>query len=177
MIHPKQQLSEKLRRLSREWIDHGLPSREVLDQTAAALTAWKAQHKVTGIWPQPPLMVTATIDDGIGQGIEMISRYAKVVGLQVQALGLMQQPEHIIETCQHYRPAILGLTILQLDSDDDLADIGHNLPTGTTLIAGGPVFKFDPEMAQRCGVTYTASNVAYFINYLLDWEPGHGTPS
>lgn len=156
-------------------MSHGLPSREVLDQTTAELNTWKQHHSVTGIWPQRPLMLTTTLDDGIGQGLAIISQYAEVAGLQVQPLGLMQRPDHIIAACRQHRPAILGLTILQLDSDDDLASIGHNLPPGTALVAGGPVFKFDPEMAQRCSVTYMAASVAYFIDYLLNWEPAHGT--
>lgn len=175
MIRHQTQLRNTLHQLCREWMTHGVPSSEGLDQTAEGLRAWKQQYGVSGIWSKPLLMVTATIDDGIGQGIEIITRYAEIAGLQVQSLGLMQDPVHIIASCRQCRPAILGLTILQLDSDEALAHIGHNLPSDTVLVAGGPVFKYDPEMAQRCGVTYAAANVAYFIKFLLNWEPGHGT--
>lgn len=170
----KEALRDKLNSLSREWMASGLPSGAALRQAADGLTLWKQTHGVTGIWPRIPLMMTATIDDGIGQGIEIISMYAKVAGLRVRSLGLMQQPDHIIDTCRNQRPSILGLTILQLDSDDVLARIGHHLPPETALVAGGPVFKYDPDMALRCGVTYAAANVADFIDYLLKWEPGHG---
>jgi len=57
--------------------------------------------------------------------------------------------------------------MLQLDSEEELVSIAHRLPAGTCLIAGGPAFRHDPEMAQRCGVHYVAANVAYFIDYLL----------
>ncbi len=63
------------------------------------------------------------------------------------------------------------MTVLQLDSDDDLARVGHALPARTRLIAGGPVFKFDPDMADRCGIDYVAPSVAHFVAYLLRW-PG-----
>jgi methylmalonyl-CoA mutase cobalamin-binding subunit len=175
MTRPSGQLREQLHRLSQEWMAQGLPSRQVLDHTAAGLRDWKQCHAVTGIWPQRPLMATATIDDGIGQGIEIISRYAEVAGLRIQPLGLMQTPESIVAHCRRYHPAILGLTILQLDSDEALARIGHQLPSDTALIAGGPVFKFDPQMARRCGVTYAAPNLACFINFLLNWTPDHDT--
>lgn len=173
MNHGTEQLRDKLHSLSREWIARGLPSADALRQAAVELSAWKDTHGVQGIWERSPQMVTATIDDGIGQGIEIISIYAQLAGLQVDPLGLMQAPDHIIYRCKKQRPAILGLTILQLDSDEALAHIGHHLPPETALVAGGPVFKFDPDMAQRCGVTYMAANVADFIGYLLGWEPGH----
>ncbi len=166
-------LRNELRRLSQNWIEQGQPPREKLNQTANELRRWKKQHAVEGIWSKPPLMVTATLDDGIGQGIEIINLYADVAGFELHFLGVLQSPDAILEACRQYRPAILGLTILQLDSDEDLARIGRHLPPDTALVAGGPVFQYDPELAQRGGVTYAAPNLAGFIDFLLDWEPGH----
>jgi len=120
-------------------------------------------------------MLTATLDDGIGQGISLIERFAAAAGLEVQRIGLLQYPGFILERCHILQPAMLGLTVLQLDSDDDLAEVGLNRPVQTSIVAGGPAFKFDPEMGKRCRVDYIAPNVAYFINYLLDWKP-HDRP-
>lgn len=164
-------LNEKLSRLIRQWISTGLPSRQVLESTADELSKWKQKRAISGLWPSMPLMLTATLDDGIGQGISLIERYASVAGLEVRRIGLLQGPEVILKKCHLLQPAILGLTVLQLDSDDDLADVGHNRPSDTCIIAGGPVFKFDPDMGRRCRVDYVAPNVAYFLDYLVGWTP------
>ncbi len=163
-------LATKIGHICQKWMGQGLPSREGLEKIVVEFTAWKQKHQVTGIWSSQPLMLTATLDDGIGQGIEIIERFADMIGLQVQPLGLMQKPAAIVAACNQYQPDFLGLTVLQLDSDDDLAYVGHRLPTQTCLIAGGPVFKFDPQMAMRCRVDYAAPDVAYFMNFLLNWH-------
>jgi hypothetical protein len=162
---------DKLGQISRHWISSGLPSHQALQSTADDLEKWKLKRDIPGLWPDTPLMLTATLDDGIGQGIAIIERFAALAGLEVQRIGLLQYPGFIIEKCHILRPALLGLTVLQLDSDDALAEIGRNRPLQTTIIAGGPAFKFDPDMGRRCRVDYVAPNVGYFLEYLLDWAP------
>ena len=159
----------ELRRYVALWTVGGLPSRQGLDAAADELEHWKAIHRVDGLWPRRPLMLTATLDDGIGQGLQIIHRYADILGMDILPLGLLQTPEAIIAACRKREPDFLGLTILQLDSDDDLCQVGHSLPPKTMLIAGGPVFKFDPEMTGRCKVGYVAEDVSCFIEFLLDW--------
>lgn len=166
-----QPLRDKLGQISRQWISAGLPSHGELESTADALAQWKLDRAISGIWPYAPLMLTATLDDGIGQGISIIERYAGVAGLEVQRIGLLQYPGFIVEKCHILKPALLGLTVLQLDSDDSLAEVGRNRPPHTAIIAGGPAFTFDPDMGERCQVDYVAPNVAYFLGYLLSWEP------
>lgn len=167
------ELKKRLGRISQKWISEGLPSRQVLECTAETLSQWKSDRRVGGVWPGHPLMmVTATIDDGIGQGIQIIERYAKLMGLKVAHIGLLLDPDTIIDRCRRLQPDVLGITVLQLDSDDALCRVGHNLPSKTRLIAGGPAFGFDADMATRCNVDYVASNVAYFIDYLLKRLPG-----
>ena len=165
------ELFTKLKHLTQQWIKSGLPSRETLLKTAEELTLWKRQHGLEGIWKLPPRLFTATLDDGIGQGIRMIELYAGIVGMQVYPLGWVQQPETIVAACKQQMPDYLGLTVLQPDSEEGLCYIGHRLPTATRLIAGGPAFKYDPELGQRCAVHYTAVNVAFFMEFLLqmDW--------
>lgn len=161
-------LREKIRRITDKWLSGGLPSREKLESTVISLDRWKQDHQVKGIWPnRRPLMATTTLDDGLGQGLQVIERYAAAAGLRVNQLGLLKKPDFIVEQCHRLQPDFLGLTILQLDSEDDLARVGHGKPPETVLIAGGPVFKFDPPMAQRCKVDYVAPNVAYFMDFLL----------
>ena len=116
-------------------------------------------------------MLTATLDDGMGHGLALIERFAAVMGVSVSPLGLLIKPEAIIAACTQAKPDFLGLTVLQLDSDDDLARVSRNLPANTCLIAGGPAFRYDPEMAERCAVSHVAENVAYFIDFVLNWTP------
>jgi methylmalonyl-CoA mutase cobalamin-binding subunit len=164
-------LREKLVQLSREWMITGLPSRQGLEAAADDLLRWKAAQKAQSAWAVPPLLLTATLDDGLGQGLQIIHRYAQLMGMRIVPLGLLQTPEAIVAACRRHRPDFLGLTVLQLDSDDDLCQVGHSLDARTCLIAGGPVFKFDPELAQRCNVGFVARDVACFIDFLLKWSP------
>jgi hypothetical protein len=113
-----EQLRQKLRRICNQWIAEGLSSREVLERTADALERWKQSHQIGGIWPLRPLLATATLDDGVGQGLAIIVRYAEVVGLDVLRIGLLQQPQTIIDTCRQRQPAFLGLTVLHLIGGD-----------------------------------------------------------
>jgi hypothetical protein len=61
----------------------------------------------------------------------------------------------------------LGVTVLQIDSEEDLRWIGESLPEGTRLVAGGAAFRTDPDLSGRCGVDFVAGDVAAFISYLL----------
>lgn len=161
-------LRSELERLSAGWIENGLPSREKVVSAAHTLMRFKQRHGLIGLWPSPPRMLSATLDDAIGQGIDIINLFAGVIGLDVGFLGLMQTPQKIVAACSRVRPRYLGVTVLQLDTEDDLAAIGHQLPPTTRLIAGGPAFKYDPELAQRCGVHAAAADVARFIEFLLN---------
>lgn len=155
-------------RLSCQWMAAGLPSRQALDDAARVLQRLRQQLPVQGLWKHPPSMVTATLDDGLGQGLAVIEKYAAVIGLRLISLGLMQSPEAIMDACHRYRPEFLGLTILQFDAEADLTAIANNLPPNTRIVAGGPVFKGDPDFALRTGTHYAARNVADFLRFMLD---------
>jgi methylmalonyl-CoA mutase cobalamin-binding subunit len=154
---------------ARQWQAAGLPSRQSLDQTAQELVCLRNQLKVLCIFRQPPCMVTATLDDGLGQGLGIIERYAAAIGIRLISLGLMQPPPVIVAACRRHRPEFLGMTILQFDTEDDLRTISENLPRNTRIIAGGPVFSADPGFAARTGTHYAARNVADFLQFMLDW--------
>lgn len=154
--------------LSNRWLATALPTRQGLDEAALKLERLRERLRVPGIWKNPPSMVTATLDDGLGQGLAIIEKYAVVIGIRLISLGLMQAPGAVIHACRRHRPEFLGLTILQLDSEDDLTAIANNLPIETRIVAGGPVFKGDPDFAGRTGTHYAAKNVADFMRFMLD---------
>jgi len=139
-----------------------------LDKSAADLQALRNQLKVQGLWAQPLRMVTATLDDGLGQGLAIIEHFAVAIGMRLVSLGLMRTPEEIVNACRHEVPDFLGVTILQFDTEDDLAEISQQLPPHTRIIAGGPVFIGDPGFAARTGTHYAARNVADFLRFMVN---------
>ncbi|GAB6904340.1 hypothetical protein JCM12296A_01740 [Desulfosarcina cetonica] len=166
---------ESVARVADTWLASGLPSRQVLDQTADELLALRRQIGVGGIWQDPPTLVTATLDDGLGQGLAVIEKYATLIGMRVIRLGLMQTPEAVIDACRRHQADYLGLTVLQYDTEDAVCAIARELPDHTRIIAGGPVFRGDPDFAQRAGVHYAARNVAAFLRFMLAAAPGSGS--
>jgi len=147
-----------------------LPSRSGLEKAAGELCEWKVKTGVSGLWDTPPLMITATLDDGLGHGLEVIRMFSETAGLEIIDLGLLVTPEKIIISCKINKPDLLGLTVLQFDSEEDILMISKNLPSKTKIIAGGPVFTADPGFARRTGIHFVAKNAAYFIRFLLQFE-------
>jgi hypothetical protein len=147
------------------------PSRNELLSAAERVLAWKREHNTGSLWPRPPLMVTATLDDAWGHGLEVIHLYGEVAGLLMIPLGLLKPPEEVIQACVFHKPDILGLTILQFDTEDALIEIRNNIPEQTRIVAGGPLFGADPDLARRTGIDFVARNAAAFIDYLLNFQP------
>ena len=131
---------------------------------------WKVNTGVSGLWDIPPLMITATLDDGLGHGLEVIRMFSEAVGLEIIDLGLLVTPEKIITACKKNKPELLGLTVLQFDSEENILMISRNLQSKTKIIAGEPVFTAGREFARRAGIHFAAKNVAYFIQFLLQFE-------
>ena len=157
-----------IHQLAGDWISSGLPSHQEVDQAADRLLSLREKLDIQGLWALPPVMVTATLDDGLGQGLAVIEKYATTIGIRLVSLGLMQTPEAIIAACHRTQPDFLGMTVLQFDTEDDLIAIAAHLPPKTRIVAGGPVFSGDPEFAERTGTHYAARHVAYFLRFILD---------
>ena len=160
-------LSQKLENLLEEWKASGMPGRDTLMKTGQALLDWRASESIDGLWFETPVFATATLDDAWGHGLELIALYAKVMGMKVVPLGLEKSAEVIITACHDIRPDYLGLTVLRFDAEEDLCEVGWKIPAVTRLIAGGPIFKADPEIAVRANVHFTAKDVAAFIRFFL----------
>jgi methanogenic corrinoid protein MtbC1 len=104
----------------------------------------------------------------LDKGLRIINLYSEVAGLRVIPIGLLQPPEKIIDTCNKHLPYILGLTVLQFDSEEMLTKISIEISPKIKIVAGGPVFTADSELAKRTGVHFAARNVASFLEYLLN---------
>lgn len=146
------------------------PTREAYLNAARGLTAWRSDRNHPGLWALAPLMVTATIDDGMGHGLEVIENLAEAAGVRIYSLGLLQSPESIIKACLELNPRFLGLTVLQFDSDDWVADIVRKLPSSTLLVAGGTAYQYDEDFARRTGTHMVVKNGAAFLRFLMNWN-------
>ena len=121
-----------------------------------------------GVWPSPPLMMTATLDDAIGQGLKIIHLYSRLAGMNVEQLGLMLPPEKIIEACRQSKPDVLGLTILQFHSEETLCDLVERLPSQTKVIVGGPIFKSFSREEVNAKDYHVLNDIRHFLDFLLD---------
>ncbi len=163
-------LRKKIATLLNYWDETGLPSRAGYEDAAADLLEWKRSEDVTGIWKHPLCMITSTLDDGLGQGLELIHLFSEIAGLKIRSLGLCRPPEIIIEECIKHRPEFLGLTVLQFDSEEDLSRICRDIPAYTNVISGGPIFSGDPDLSERAGIQFVAKNAAAFLRFVLDFK-------
>lgn len=165
-------LREKLASLVQQWQGDGLPGRYAFEFIASDLIEWKQTNRISGLWKTPPTMMTATLDDFVGKGIEIIGLFAEIAGIEVTPLGVMQSPETILKECNRQHPSLLGLTVLRTFVFEDLVYIGHNIPSNTLLIVGGgPCLQSDPEIATRANLRFVAKDVKDFIQFMLNFQP------
>jgi len=159
-----------------DWSRQGKPTREDYLEGARKLEALRRQSEWGGLWPKSPSMVTATLDDGWGHGLDIIEALAASVGVEVHSLGVLQSPATIVKACRDRQPDLLGLTVLQFDSDEALIQITRALPPVTTLIAGGAAYLYDPEFAERTGTHAVALDGRAFVQFLLGYQPAYQPP-
>lgn len=175
--HDVSRLRERIDALLQRWDEAGLPGRQTLKASARELRTWREEQGIAGLWRSPPSMATATLDDGFGFGLEVIEGFAEALGLRVHRLGLLLPPERVVAACRELRPEVLGLTVLQFDTEEALIEVARGLPPETRLIAGGAVLGADPDLARRAGLDFVARDAAAFLRYLLSPEPGSRGPS
>ncbi len=142
-------------------------SRAEIFRTGEILLDRKEASPVKELWHSPPSMLTTTLDDAIGQGLQIIHLFSRLAGMDVNPLGLMQSPEKIIDACSQSKPDILGLTILQFHSEETLCDILAHLPPQTRVIVGGPIFKaMSPQELELKGYL-VLNDIRHFIDFIL----------
>jgi len=134
------------------------------------LLEWKTQNNINGLWDITPIMMTATIDDAIGQGLKMIHLFSCLAGIDIISLGLMQSKETIIERCQKQHADFLGMTILQFDTESVLNTIIPKIPEKMCVLVGGPIFKTIPkkELHEKKYVPF--NNICDYLTFLLNLE-------
>jgi methylmalonyl-CoA mutase cobalamin-binding subunit len=175
-IHDRQALDHRIRRHLEAWRGRR-PSREELMEAADAVTAFRKAKGIAGLWPDPPLMITATLDDAFGHGLEVIHRFGRAAGLRLLPLGTLQTAAAVADACRRHRPHLLGLTVLQFDTEADLIRLRGAIPCATRVVAGGPVFAADPDLAARAGIDHVARDAAAFWEFLLGFDPAADPPA
>ncbi|MFZ5564589.1 MAG: hypothetical protein ACOZBW_11095 [Thermodesulfobacteriota bacterium] len=164
-----------LARLCAGWEDRGLFPRNRLMITGRSLAAWKQRHAIAGLWPTAPTLATATLDDGLGMGLDLIELYAGVAGMRVERLGLLAEPEDLMAACERRRPDFLGLTVLRDDAMDLLdTRIAPAVPAGTTILAGGPVFRLLPSSERKEKPYVILPDLPAFVRFVLNLKPAGG---
>ena len=138
-----------------------------MHETADALVQWRSEKHVPGLWPNPPRMLGATLDDAWGMGIELILKYARVLGVETRFLGTLLSWSEIAAACQENLPDYLGLTVLQVDSEEDLIALRTHTPAAVKIIAGGPAFIVDAELQQRVGIDVVAKDLPAFLRFFI----------
>ena len=149
------------------WEASGLPGRATLHDIADDLMKWRSGNNIPGLWKTPPRMVGATLDDAWGVGVELILKYAKVLGVETHYLGVLVPWPDIVAACSTFRPDYLGLTLLQLASEDDVAALREQLSPEVKIIAGGPVFKIDAGLQKRVTIDFVAKDLSAFLHFLM----------
>lgn len=167
MPSTREDLRQHLESLLAQWRKEGIPTPCALQNIFQETIQEQSHPGDQGLWESPPLMLTATLDDGWGNGLRIIESCARTAGLSIRSLGLLQSPEAISSACNEERPDLLGLTMLHSDSEPALSYVSLHIPAETRLIAGGPPFQSDPELAARAGVYFVARNVADFLEFIL----------
>lgn len=164
-------LSMALTRLCTAWEARGLFSRNRVMSTGRQLVRWKQQHDISGLWHKAPVLVTATLDDGLGMGLDLIELYAAVAGMRVERLGLLMDSDTLVQQCQASRPDFLGLTVLREDAMELLdTQIAPAVLPETTILAGGPAFKLLPLKERREKPYVILPDLTAFVRYVLSLD-------
>jgi methylmalonyl-CoA mutase cobalamin-binding subunit len=146
----------------------GMTSSELL-AAGRELLARKKAEGLAGIFPVPPRLMTATLDDGLGQGLSLIHCFAELAGLTILPLGLMRTPAAVVDECRRQRPDILGLTVLHDDTEEDLCElIIPRIPDTVRVIVGGPVFKAMTAETLARKPYRVLNSIPLFLAFLLD---------
>jgi hypothetical protein len=135
------------------------------------LLEWKKEKNIVGLWEYPPKIVTATIDDAIGQGLKIIHLFSQIAGLEIIHLGLMQSQKTIIDACNTQKPAFLGMTILQFDTEEILNTIIPQLPETIHVLVGGPIFKMIPDHTLQYKKYISFNHISDYLAFLCNYEP------
>ena len=105
-VCPSQEFRQKISDYILTW--EATPgTRESYLKAAEDLSEWRSARNCGGLWDAPPLMLTATLDDGWGYGLEVIEKLAAAAGVQIRSLregdGSDRHREESVHLCRSIR--------------------------------------------------------------------------
>lgn len=145
------------------WSREGIPPRWTLVEDLKKLIQLKKSLDVSSVMPVPFRLITATLDDGWGLGIEIIHHACDVLGIHYIFLGLMKSANEIAQACESENPDAVGVTVLQDDTVEELLLLRRLLPVQTELFAGGPGIR---EFKPPAGVLIL-NNIIDFMSHFV----------
>ena len=146
---------------------HEKLSRKAMIHASEAIESFMHENNIDSLWSTPTTLCTATLDDALGQGLDIIEIFSRVLGMTVKRIGLLCHVDDIITTCQLLQPDYLGMTVLQFDSEIDMKRISVALPQKTCFVAGGPLFQIESDFAIRCNIDFAARDILAYIEFLI----------
>ncbi|MEJ5299511.1 MAG: cobalamin-dependent protein [Thermodesulforhabdaceae bacterium] len=149
------------------WEKSGIPPRWSLLEELKKLQSLRISLGLSSICENPPRLITATLDDGWGLGIEVIHMACNALGIPYNFLGLMKTPEEIVDACASDPPDIVGVTVIQEDSAEELLRLRRLLQPNILILAGGPGLK-DPAEISHENNLIIVKNVSHFIRMIID---------
>lgn len=152
-------LFEAINSTIEKWQQEGIPPRWTLIEELKKLSNLRKSLGIPSILPYPFRILTTTLDDGWGLGLDIIHHACDVFGIDYTFLGFLKSPEEIIEACSREMPNALGVTVIQEESLDSLLEIRRMLPDYVEVFAGGPGLQ---ELPTCKGIT-VLKNVLEFI--------------
>lgn len=163
----KDLFTNAVRELARSWRENGVPPRRQLREQLRDLQESRRQLGIASLRETSAAIVTATIDDGWGHGIETVALCARALGLAVHELGLEVRPGEIAAACHALQPRYLALTVLHMESEAKLRQVVRNMPARTDVIVGGAFVQNVPDALERLGII-PARRLLDFLELLLE---------
>ena len=165
-MNARRMFRREVEQLLHHWQSDGPPPRWRLREQLKDLKANRQTLGIPSLWAVPPAIVTATLDDGWGHGIETVALCARALGMTLHTLGLLVPPSEIAAACRRLRPDFLALTVLQVESKEALQLITDQVSPATQVFVGGALVQSCPQAFNRPNLL-AASNLTVFVEQLL----------
>lgn len=164
-MNSRDQFILKIKEMLDEWEEQGMPPRWTLLRSLQTLREYREKNHIQ-LFPNSPVIMTATLDDGWGIGIDVIHKACEMLGISHRFLGLLVRPGKILKQCGILQPDFLGLTVLHETSLCDLKYIIQNLSPSIMILVGGLSVDIQNDHLSSGRIHYIR-NVSQFIRLFL----------